>query len=157
MRNRPRSVFLLVTMLCWAGVAPALMAGTQEVIRLGPPDAPRSEAPVETPLSRALMRPMDKGARGLINTFTGIFEVPVTIQTEGRRGWWRAPTVGVARGLVRALWRTGAGLVDVITFPAPPYEHQWIQPTYVFHEDTPAAWTWEQLLAEDSPASRTVR
>lgn len=148
MRNPPRPIFVLAVLLGGLAITPAVLAATQDLIRLGPPDAPQAERPVETPFSRGLTRPMDKAARGLINTFTGIFEIPVTMHQEAQRGWWRGPTVGLVRGAARALWRTGVGLADVITFPAPPYEHQWVQPTYVFHEDAPATWTWEELVAE---------
>jgi len=57
--------------------------------------------------------------RGLVNTFTGIGEIirqPIVCTKED--GWIGVP-VGLVNGVVMSVVRTGAGIVEVFTFPVP--------------------------------------
>ncbi len=79
--------------------------------------------------------PMNKLGRGAANTLTGWVEIPKTVYSTGSEtsflnGW----TVGLVHGFGKALVRTGAGLVEIVTFPFPvPQNYEpVIQPEYVF-------------------------
>jgi len=63
-----------------------------------------------------------KLARGAANTLTGILEVPFQItQTTEREGSLAGLSVGVVRGVARALKRTLIGVYEAVTFPLPNY------------------------------------
>ena len=65
-------------------------------------------------------QPIRKLSRGVANTVTGIFEIPVTIQAVTNE---EGPVAGMSWGLFlgtgAALTRTGVGLVEILTFPFP--------------------------------------
>ncbi len=61
-----------------------------------------------------------KLGRGLANGVAGVVELPAAmIETTRVHGQLGGFFVGAAKGLCRALVRTGAGIVEVVTFPFP--------------------------------------
>lgn len=57
--------------------------------------------------------------RGVINFFTGWYEIPVNIKKDYReQGGWGIVT-GPVKGLFFGLARMGAGVWDTLTFPIP--------------------------------------
>jgi len=61
-----------------------------------------------------------KLGRGIINTLTGIMEVPADVlKTSKAEGVPMGITVGLGRGLVKGICRTLAGLYEIVTFPIP--------------------------------------
>ena len=76
---------------------------------------------------------MSKFERGTINATTGWMEVGV--QTS--EGYQSAHPVtgtlfGVFTGIFKGLQRMGTGLVDIITFPLPPYDRSPAEPETLF-------------------------
>jgi len=72
--------------------------------------------------------------RGVMNTATGIQEVPKTMnRTAEDEGTFRTLTQGVALGVGKAIARTGAGIYEASSFliPAPEEFEPIIQPEYV--------------------------
>jgi len=82
-------------------------------------------------------RQLHKLGRGIVNTFTGILEVPKRIAQV-----WRdtdpvtGAVVGTIEGLGWAVARTATGVFDVVTFPIPiPANYEpLMQPEYVMPE-----------------------
>lgn len=63
---------------------------------------------------------MRKLGRGFSNLLFGIVEVPNTItKTTADHGGGAGATYGVSKGIGRWLWREGAGVYEIITFPFP--------------------------------------
>lgn len=76
--------------------------------------------------------PLDKLGRGSINVLTGVLEVPKTIfQDSVDKNPLFGGTFGVLHGGANALFRVGAGAIDILTFPFAPYDVH-IVPEYVF-------------------------
>jgi len=93
----------------WAAVA----AGVLAVLVLAGADAAQANDCNSCPV-------MHKLGRGLANTTLGLVEVPVAmIETSKVHGQTAGFFVGSLKGLCRAVIRTGAGLVDTLTFPFP--------------------------------------
>jgi putative exosortase-associated protein (TIGR04073 family) len=68
---------------------------------------------------------------GTINATTSWSDVPVEIaETTARDNFLSGITFGFARGLAQGFTRTAAGLVDIATFPFPPYEEAMMEPEY---------------------------
>jgi len=64
--------------------------------------------------------PPAKLTRGLVNTFTGIWELPINVlkmcKSEGAP---KGLTIGVVQGVAWGVYRTLVGLYEVVTFPIP--------------------------------------
>lgn len=76
--------------------------------------------------------PIDKLGRGTVNALTGLLEVPKTIyQDSVDVNPLFGATFGLLHGAAAALFRTGSGVVDIVTFPLAPYDVH-IVPEYVF-------------------------
>lgn len=98
--------------------------------------------------------PVRKLSRGLANTITGVFEIPLTIQAVGlEQGPAAGLSLGLMIGLGGAVTRTAIGLIEVATFPFPlprgGYEPL-LQPEFLFQPEIagtsaalPAAGAWE--------------
>ena len=64
--------------------------------------------------------PQAKLGRGLINTLTGIWEVPIDVlKTCKSEGAPKGLSIGLVRGLATAAYRTLVGLYEVVTFAIP--------------------------------------
>ena len=123
--------------------------------------SPRTPAEVvqlqENPYANAALQPVDKFTRGLLNTVTGVLELPRTVGTEAHnRGWHSALTRGVAEGFSRVGLRIGWGIWDLVTFPAPPYRKLRLRPEFVFGDATlyrgvPEQITWDVIEPAGSP------
>jgi putative exosortase-associated protein (TIGR04073 family) len=75
--------------------------------------------------------PVSKMSTGFVNTTTGFVDVPFKIGEESEKsnplvGW----TLGFGEGFVKGVARTGAGIIDMVTFALPPYDEPLIQPEY---------------------------
>ena len=58
--------------------------------------------------------------RGIVNTTTGVLELPITVYRISKTdGYPTALTYGMAKGLVNAVLRTAVGVYEVVTFPVP--------------------------------------
>ena len=82
-----------------------------------------------------------KLGRGITNIVTCPLEIPRTIQYVGlREGWGAGVTVGTLQGLWRTVLRAGAGVYEVVTFPAeaPKGFAPLMKPEFVFATET---WT----------------
>lgn len=82
--------------------------------------------------------PPAKLGRGLINTLTGMWELPVNIlKTCKSEGAATGLTVGLVRGLVLGVYRTLVGVYEVVTFPIPApadYKAITVPPTLITYE-----------------------
>ena len=79
--------------------------------------------------------PFTKLGRGVANTLTGWVEVPKNIyNTSVQENAFVGAMLGLARGVGMAIVRTGAGLLEVVSFPFPaPEDYKPIlEPEYVF-------------------------
>ncbi len=109
------------------------------------------------PYAEIVTRPVDKFCRGLINTMTGVLEIPRTIgDTAQKHGLRAAATTGVVKGVKRVGIRTASGLIDVTTFPAPPYHRLRIKPEFVagtssLYRGLPEGIHWDALEAQGVP------
>lgn len=83
-----------------------------------------------------------KLGRGILNTLTGLLEVPRNIyQTSKESNIVLGLTMGTAKGIGMAVVRTGAGIYDAVTFPLPipgGYEPV-LEPELVFSPDKESA------------------
>jgi putative exosortase-associated protein (TIGR04073 family) len=75
--------------------------------------------------------PVNKLGRGLINTATCWAEIPgevarVSNETNPAIGF----TLGVVQGTINTLIRGAMGIVDTLTFFAPPYDKPMMKPEY---------------------------
>ena len=76
--------------------------------------------------------PLEKAARGAINTTTGWLEIPkVMYEDSVNENPLFGCTFGFFHGCATAIYRTGAGLVDIATSPFKPYDEH-IVPEYAF-------------------------
>lgn len=92
--------------------------------------------------------PPAKLARGLVNTLTGLWELPVTVLRMCKSdGAPKGLTIGFAKGLTWGLYRTLVGIYEVVTFPIPA------PAGYKAITDPPTLLTSETLEPED-PALR---
>ena len=80
----------------------------------------------------------EKITRGVTNIATGWLEVPQKIDKNVKeKGALEGTIVGVAEGLIWGLYRTGAGLVDLVTSPLgmiKPDEKPVIDPPTLFEK-----------------------
>ena len=79
--------------------------------------------------------PMTKLGRGVANSLTGWAELPKNVyDTSVQENAFVGATLGLARGVGMAIVRTGAGLLEVVSFPFPaPEDYKPIlEPEYVF-------------------------
>jgi len=64
--------------------------------------------------------PQVKLGRGIINTLTGFWEVPIDmLKTSKAEGMPMGLSVGLVRGLATGIYRTLVGVYEVVTFPIP--------------------------------------
>lgn len=151
--------------VCWSVVAVGAVVLTSPVFAASLFEAlsessarPVEESRVrENPYASVVMQPVDKFSRGLINLMTGVLEIPRTIgETQQAKGWRQGWTRGVVEGIRRAGIRTGAGVVDLVTFPAPPYHHLYLRPELIVGETglyrgLPAHMQWEAIEPPGPP------
>ncbi len=95
---------------------------------------PGSFAQDETP---EIYKPFMKLGRGLINIVSCPLEIPKQAYLLSRdgRAFWKTTAQGLTGIFVGSGWavyRLGAGAIDVVTFPFPYYDHPVIDPAYVF-------------------------
>ncbi len=89
-----------------------------------------------------------KLGRGVINTLTGIWELPINVlRTYKSEGGPKGLSIGVTEGFLAGLYRTMIGVYEVVTFPFP------VPPGYEAITDPPTLLTYE-TLEEADPASR---
>ena len=132
--------------------APAASAGIYKELTESPTEHASLALFVKTnPYAEIVMRPVDKFCRGLINTMTGVLEIPRTVgETAHKHGLRSGATTGVAQGIQRVGLRTGAGVIDLLTFPAPPYHRLYIKPEFVagassLYRSLPSDIHWEAV------------
>lgn len=75
--------------------------------------------------------PVSKASTGFVNTTTAWTDVPLKISEETEKsnplaGW----TVGFGEGFISGMVRTGAGIIDMVTFAMPPYDEPLIKPEH---------------------------
>ncbi len=70
--------------------------------------------------------PLHKIGRGLGNIIIAPAEIPVSIVSEGNKNPFLGLLMGPVVGTVNCVTRVAGGLVELITFPVPPYD----QPIY---------------------------
>jgi putative exosortase-associated protein (TIGR04073 family) len=98
----------------------------------------RTDGPTqETPQPTELEKRFTKLGRGVTNIAFGWLEIPLTTNKRLEDGHSGADVlvVGPTLGTVRAIMRTGIGIVEVLTFPVSSKEDDfgpWIYPEYVF-------------------------
>lgn len=64
--------------------------------------------------------PIKKLGRGLANTTTGWTEILTTTSRHIEdKGFLGGAIFGIPAGIMRALWRTSAGIYETVTFPVP--------------------------------------
>ncbi len=81
--------------------------------------------------------PVKKLGRGILNTLTGVLEVPITvIQTSASEGYMKGISTGLIKGIVGGLYRTVAGVYEIVTFliPAPADYAPVTDPELLFEE-----------------------
>jgi len=62
--------------------------------------------------------PIQKLSRGLTNTFTGLLEIPTTIEkSTDRHGYIGGFIHGIPAAAVKCLTRTSVGVYETLTFP----------------------------------------
>ncbi len=79
--------------------------------------------------------PFTKLGRGVANTLTGWVEIPKNIySTSVEDNAFSGLTLGLAKGIGMTFVRTGTGIYEVVTFPAPlPEDYKPVlEPEYVF-------------------------
>lgn len=68
-------------------------------------------------------KPVDKLSRGLFNSFTFLFEIPYNIyKTSVEKDPLTGILYGLPLGVGKSAIRAVVSLVDITTFPFPPYE-----------------------------------
>ena len=76
---------------------------------------------------------LTKLSRGVVNTATGILEVPLQVMDNDIQGNALVGAAGgFASGVAGAVTRTLSGLWDVVTFALPPYDKAIVQPETLF-------------------------
>jgi putative exosortase-associated protein (TIGR04073 family) len=72
--------------------------------------------------------PITKASNGFVNTTTGWSDVPLKMGEKHNplAGW----TIGFGEGFVSGMARTGAGIIDMLTFALPPYDEPLIEPEH---------------------------
>ena len=92
--------------------------------------------------------PPVKLGRGILNTLTGFWEVPSQmLRTCKNEGVPKGLTIGLAKGIAWGLYRTVAGLYEIVTFVIPiPFGYEPIT--------DPAILLTEETLEMDDPAMR---
>ncbi len=82
---------------------------------------------------------------GLINTVTGIIEIPKSMMVESaKEGIGMGMTLGFVQGMTNMMGRTLVGMVDVVSFPIPT--KPMITPPVIFQDfgqETTYASGWE--------------
>lgn len=82
--------------------------------------------------ANATADPAEKAARGTINFLTGWLEIPKVIYEDSvNENPLFGMTFGLFHGAGAAIYRMGAGVIDIVTFPFKPYDDH-IVPEYVF-------------------------
>ena len=76
---------------------------------------------ITVPQARAMDdNPSRKLTRGVTNIFTGWLEVPFQItQTTENEGSISGSTIGLVKGILSGIGRTGVGVLETVTFPLP--------------------------------------
>ena len=70
-----------------------------------------------------------KLGNGVVNLLTGWMELPIQIhKTCKEEGPVKGLTYGFVNGIAQTVIRTGAGLFDMIMFPAPPFDKPLMEP-----------------------------
>jgi putative exosortase-associated protein (TIGR04073 family) len=97
-------------------------------------------------------RPFVKLGRGVVNTVTGVLELPFQIYRSGARdGWVAGLFIGSFNGTGMMLARTLGGAYEILTFPVPvpPQYQPMFQPEFLWsaEPDTPSKYH-EQLPGE---------
>ncbi len=84
----------------------------------------------------AFEKSMRKLGRGIVNTTTGWMEIPKQIYTESTdKNIAVGLTYGTAKGVGMGLVRTGAGVIDTVTFPFPINDYSpLLEPEFVFEK-----------------------
>ena len=70
--------------------------------------------------------PLNKIGRGLGNIIIAPAEIPVSMVSEGKKNPFLGLLMGPVVGTVNCVTRVAGGVVELITFPVPPYD----QPIY---------------------------
>jgi putative exosortase-associated protein (TIGR04073 family) len=81
--------------------------------------------------------PMRKLGRGLLNTITGLVEIPKeVILTSKKDSLLKGLTWGWVKGIGTGLLRTASGVYETVTFPIPaPADYEpMVKPEFVFEE-----------------------
>lgn len=124
--QRVFSAWILTAILVATTVGPAFLSEGQHY-------DPRQDLPQPTAFNKS----MEKLGRGLANILLGWAEIPKTMYEKLEQDRPLGYLVGVAPvvGTTRALMRTGVGIFEVFTFPAPIGEANYdavIEPEYIF-------------------------
>ncbi len=76
---------------------------------------------------------LTKLSRGVVNTATGVLEIPLqTMDNDIKGNALVGVAGGFASGVAGAVTRTLSGLWDVVTFPLPPYDRPMVKPETLF-------------------------
>ncbi|MCQ9208162.1 MAG: exosortase system-associated protein, TIGR04073 family [Omnitrophica bacterium] len=81
--------------------------------------------------------PLRKLGRGLVNTLTGVVEIPKKVILISKNdNLFMGLTWGLVKGLAVGLLRTATGVYETVTFPIPaPADYEaMISPEFVFEE-----------------------
>ncbi|MBN2097381.1 MAG: exosortase system-associated protein, TIGR04073 family [Candidatus Omnitrophica bacterium] len=81
--------------------------------------------------------PMKKLGRGLVNTITGVVEIPKKVYTVSKNdNVALGLTWGLVKGVAVGMLRTAAGLYETVTFPIPaPADYEpMMEPEFVFED-----------------------
>lgn len=85
----------------------------------------------------AFEKSMRKLGRGVANTVTGWIEVPKQIYEVGKdENIGLGLTYGLVKGVGMGIVRTGAGVIDIVTFPFPINDYEpLLEPEFVFESE----------------------
>jgi putative exosortase-associated protein (TIGR04073 family) len=89
--------------------------------------------------------PLNKLARGLLNSVTFLAEVPGSVaQVYKKRGPFQGCTIGICDGFATSFVRLATGLFDAVTFVLPPYDKPLLEPEYAFESAIQKLGEWSQ-------------
>ena len=76
---------------------------------------------------------LTKLTRGVVNTATGVLEIPLqTMDNDIKGNALVSATGGFASGVASAVTRTVSGIWDIVTFVLPPYDKPLVKPETLF-------------------------